>query len=394
MPDPLKTPSVHTKTPKLRVLGTDVTLIGALKNAAEADLGIQLEFTVLDGIQAQRRGVLAPETFDIYDQWFHDLDQVWPARSLKPIDVDRILIWDELQAWPVLNEQHVSGTLSGTPFSRLYVQDSGELSCQVTGQISMLPTVYNADSFAVIGDTSEPEPNSWADLLSDRWSGRVAIQADAAIGVPDLLMALRAQNEYSCSDPGNLSLREIESFIRLVKQYQLSNHFLGFWNDNPPSTNGTATLSTMWWSNYLSQKAKGTSIRMCTPTEGYRGWCGGMALSQHVDQRTEELAYAYMNWWLTGPAGAIMARNGAYMAAASATRSHLTANEWDFWYDGKPSVADILDPFGNVVYRPGELREGGSCENRQKQIVIWNSVMDEHNFLVRLWNVITERALV
>ncbi|MDO6729609.1 extracellular solute-binding protein [Marinovum sp. 2_MG-2023] len=395
--------------PVLRVLGTGVTLIDTILASAEADLGIRLDFIALDGIEAQRRGVLAPDSFDIYDQWFHDLDLIWPARSLRPIDVSRINCWDQVRNWPVLragadrdvpngdtlNRDNLNGgVLSGSPLDRLFVQESGELGCEDTGRISMLPTVYNADSFAIIGESSAPDPTSWGDLLSEDWRGRVAIQADAAIGVPDLLLALRTRGEFQCENPGNLSLSEIGSFIRLVKQYQLSGHFAGFWTDTTPSTGRSAKLSTMWWSNYLSQKARGMPIRMCAPAEGYRGWCGGMALSQSLDPRTEELAYAYLNWWLSGPAGAIMARNGAYMAAPGAARAHLSPVEWDFWYDGKPAAADICDAFGNVVYHPGDLREGGSCETRQRQIVIWNSVMEEHNFLVRLWEVITSKALI
>jgi putative spermidine/putrescine transport system substrate-binding protein len=394
MPDPLTSPSLHTNPPVLRVLGTGVTLIDTILASAEADLGIRLEFTALDGIEAQRRGVLAPESFDIYDQWFHDLDLVWPARSLRPIRADRIACWDEVRNWSVLQGGGDNDISRGTPLDRLYVQDDGELGRQDTGWISMLPTVYNADSFAIVGSSTAPEQSSWGDLLSEQWRGRVAIQADAAIGVPDLLMALRAKGEFHCANPGNLTLGEIGSIIRLVKQYQLSGHFAGFWTDTTPSANGTAKLSTMWWSNYLSQKARGIPIRMCAPREGYRGWCGGMALSRHLDPRTEELAYAYLNWWLSGPAGAIMARNGAYMVAPSATRGHLSPGEWGFWYGGKPAASPICDAFGNVVYQPGERREGGSYLTRQKQIVIWNSVMEEHNFLVRLWDVITKGALI
>ncbi|MEO3479862.1 extracellular solute-binding protein [Phaeobacter sp. CAU 1743] len=394
MPEPLTSPPLHTNPPVLRVLGTGVTLIDTVLASAEADLGIRLEFTALDGIEAQRRGVLAPDSFDIYDQWFHDLDLVWPARSLRPIEVDRIDCWDEIWSWPVLQSEPDGTAPRGTPRDRLFVQESGELGPAASGQISMLPTVYNADSFAIVGDSTAPEPRSWGDLLSEQWHGRVAIQADAAIGVPDLLLALQARGEFQCDTPGNLTLGEIGSFIRLVKQYQLSGHFAGFWTDRTPGADGTAKLSTMWWSNYLAQKAKGIPIRMCAPREGYRGWCGGMALSRHLDQRTEDLAYAYLNWWLSGPAGAIMARNGAYMAAPSATRAHLSSVEWDFWYGGKPAACEIRDAFGNVVYHPGERREGGSYETRQSQIVIWNSVMEEHNFLVRLWDLITADALI
>ncbi len=65
MSDPVTTPFVNTNPAVLRVLGTGVTLIDTIHASAEADLGIRLEFTALDGIKSQRRGVLAPDSFDI-----------------------------------------------------------------------------------------------------------------------------------------------------------------------------------------------------------------------------------------------------------------------------------------------------------------------------------------
>ena len=35
---------------------------------------------------------------------------------------------------------------------------------------------------------------------------------------------------------------------------------------------------------------------------------------------------------------------------------------------------------------PGEVRDGGSYETRMSNIAVWNSVMDEHQYLVSKWN--------
>ncbi|MCF5674141.1 signal peptide prediction, partial [Pseudomonas syringae] len=34
----------------------------------------------------------------------------------------------------------------------------------------------------------------------------------------------------------------------------------------------------------------------------------------------------------------------------------------------------------------GEIRDGGSYEERMGHIAVWNSVMNEHNYLVRRWS--------
>ena len=78
----LRAPAVHRATGSLRILGTSVTQIAAVKDAAKSDLGIKLDFITLDGAAAQQRSALQPRSFDVYDQWFHDLDLIWPTGSL------------------------------------------------------------------------------------------------------------------------------------------------------------------------------------------------------------------------------------------------------------------------------------------------------------------------
>ena len=71
----VRAPAVHRETGTLRILGTSVTQIAAVKDAAKSDLGIKLDFITLDGAAAQQRSALQPRSFDVYDQWFHDLDE-------------------------------------------------------------------------------------------------------------------------------------------------------------------------------------------------------------------------------------------------------------------------------------------------------------------------------
>jgi putative spermidine/putrescine transport system substrate-binding protein len=46
----------------------------------------------------------------------------------------------------------------------------------------------------------------------------------------------------------------------------------------------------------------------------------------------------------------------------------------------------MLAPDGGVVAKQGEVRDGGSYETRMSNIAVWNSVMDEHQYLVSKWN--------
>ena len=40
----------------------------------------------------------------------------------------------------------------------------------------------------------------------------------------------------------------------------------------------------------------------------------------------------------------------------------------------------------------GSVRDGGSYEQRLGRIAVWNTVMDEHNYLVRQWATLLRRA--
>lgn len=92
-----------------------------------------------------------------------------------------------------------------------------------------------------------------------------------------------------------------------------------------------------------------------------------------------------MNWFLSGWAGATMARQGYYMSVPERVRSVLDPDEWDYWYGGKPAVRDLPDPEGQPAIKAGEIRSGGAYRDRASRIAIWNTTMDEHNFLVRRW---------
>jgi putative spermidine/putrescine transport system substrate-binding protein len=98
------------------------------------------------------------------------------------------------------------------------------------------------------------------------------------------------------------------------------------------------------------------------------------------------MAYEYMDWWLSGWAGAVMARQGYYISVPQAVTEHLSAAEWNYWYDGQEAAEDLLGVDGEtVVVRKGARRSGGGYLERARRIALWNTVMDEHNYATRAW---------
>lgn len=390
----VKTPFVKKSGRTLSVLGTSVTQNKVLKSYAEKDLGLKLELVTLGGDSAQQRAALSPQSYDVYDQWFHDIDLSWPTGSLQPIDVEKIHSFNNidlatLNAFLPLKDESWSPT---APIDRLFVGPDLSLSRYISSEISMLPTIFNADTMAIINSKSDDcltEVHSWTDLLNNSWAGNVVIQKDWAISVAELLLALTEKKQLDILNLKDLNISEIDKFISSLNSYMKSGQFMEYWEleedlKNIASKNKTI-LCSIWWSGALKLKSLGHNVKMLTPVEGYRGWFGGLALSKAISGWALDAAYDYLNWWLTGPAGAYICRQGGYFTNSSAVAGYLQSHEFEFWLEGKTARYDIFDNEGKLLYPRGQKREGGSLIDRMTNIAVWNTVMPEHNYLVRKW---------
>lgn len=390
-------PHVQRAPVTLRVLGTSVTLLESIRQRAREDLGINLIFTVLDGVAAQRAGVLAPNSFDIYDQWFHNVDFVWPANAIQPIDLNRIHHWSTINDLPKTGRltPHAPLGAGGNPVDRLYVQPDGSCGPRPSERITMLPVSHNVDSYGyrldMLPKGLDIERESWAWLLDERWRGMVSLQNDSAIGAIDAALAAQAAGLVHIEDIGNLSVAEIDTLIDCLISRKRQQHFRTFWSNQDQASSdmvrGRVGIESLWSPAMTNLKQRQIRVRMASPKEGYRAWYGGISISRGVQGRTLDAAYDYLNWWLSGWPGAVMARQGYYISNPELTRSHLSTAEWDFWYEGQPAAHGLPGPDGpgDMIHR-GEVRDGGDYSTRMSRIAVWNTVMDEHNYLVRRWN--------
>jgi len=379
----------------LRVLGTSVTLLEPIRVRAEQELGIRLEYHIHEIQAAQRIAVMVPHSYDLYDQWFHNVDFVWPARAIQPIDTRRVALWEEINDLPKLGRLHPSDRLArgSLPCDRLFVQHDGSLGSQRSDLISMLPLTHNADSFAYRPEHVPPslagQPESWAWLLAKGWCGHAALQSDAAIGALDAALAVQASGLAHFDNIGNLRLDEIDTLARCLIQRQRQGHFAAFWSDDREAgelmLGPDVHIQSLWSPTLMRLHRAGLKYRLAVPQEGYRAWFGGLSLSRCLEGRVKDAAYAYLNWWLAGWPGAVMARQGFYISNPPRARDHLSPAEWDYWYDGKPAAQALPGSDGEPLIEPGEVREGGAYAQRMGHIGVWNAVMDEHNYLVRKW---------
>jgi putative spermidine/putrescine transport system substrate-binding protein len=64
----------------------------------------------------------------------------------------------------------------------------------------------------------------------------------------------------------------------------------------------------------------------------------------------------------------------------------LSTAEWSYWYDGQEASQDLRGVDDEtIIVRKGARRSGGSYQERARRIALWNTVMDEHNYVTRAW---------
>jgi len=203
-------------------------------------------------------------------------------------------------------------------------------------------------------------------------------------------MAVEAAGEVKYGNKGNMTKEEIDKTIKLMMEIKKSGQFRSFWTSFDQSVNlmasGEVVIQSMWSPAVAAVRSRGIPCTFQPLKEGYRGWGYTLGAMKHLSGLKLDCFYEYMNWYTGGFEGAFIARQGYYSAQPENTKKYLTPAEWDYWFGGKPAATDILSPFGKVMEKAGNVRDGGALWDRLGNIAVWNSVMDEDRYLTRRWN--------
>ena len=255
----------------------------------------------------------------------------------------------------------------------------------------MLPTVCNADGFAYRPEfaAKRTDPESWGWLLEQNWGARCMLSQDPASSVTEVAMAARSAGLVEIDDCTNLTIEEIDALFIVLNRRRKAGHFTRPWSTHEESVRMMAQPSTgigsLWSPAYFESCALGVDLAYATPVEGYRGWHSGLCLSAALDLAMSDRAYAYLNWWLSGAPGAILARQGYYMSVTEPLRDTLTPAEWAYWYEGAAATTPLPGPDGRLSVNLGDQRAGGSYQDRMSLISFWSTIMQESNYLQRKW---------
>lgn len=378
----------------LRQAGTGVSAFNDIAEKVQGDLGITLEMTALDSDSVTQRVATQPDSFDIADIEYWICKKVWPTGNMQAMDTSRIANYDKIagtfrsgKLTPTSEiaqgtAPHTVGFTTGAN-GKDFVQDE-------SGWMTLIPTIYNADTLGIRPDLINRPIRNWSELLNPEFKGKASILDISSIGIMDMAMVVESMGEYKYPDKGNMTKAEIDLTLGIFTEAKKNGQFRAFWKSFDESVNlmasGEVVIQSMWSPAITAVRAQGIPCIYQPLEEGYRSWGGGMGLAASLSGAKLDAAYDYINWYLSGWAGGFLMRQGYYSAVPETSKNFMSEDEWGFWYEGKVSKGEIVSPQGSKLEGPGAVRDGGSFIERMGAVACWNSVMDENQYMVRKWN--------
>jgi putative spermidine/putrescine transport system substrate-binding protein len=384
----------NIKNVTLRQFGTGVSNLNAIAEKCKADLGITLQMTALDSDAVSQRAVTQSKSYDIADIEYWSCKKIFPTGVMQPMDTSKIKYFDKIV--PIF----ITGKL--TPESKIaqgtaphtvgFVEgkDSTKFAKSPTKWMTLIPTIYNADTLGIRPDLVGRPISSWKDLLDPAFKGKTSILNIPSIGIMDAAMVCESMGTVKYKDKGNMTKEEIDKTMKVLTDAKKSGQFRAFWKTFDESVNlmasGEVIIQSMWSPAVAAVRSKGVPCVYQPLKEGYRAWGGGLGIAKHLTGLELGAAYEYINWYLSGWVGAYLNRQGYYSAVLDTAKANMSPEEWDFWMEGKPAKSDILSPEGKLMEKAGTVRDGGAFATRMGAVACWNAVMDEDRYMVRKWN--------
>src|SRR5437870_819150 len=340
-------------TGTLNVISLGVEWPTGAQAQAEKDLGVKFNIQLM-GTNAQvQKSITAPDSFDIGGLYNYQMFPIWPTGNFQPVDRLKIKAWNEF--YPVftkgkvlVNSKACTPGQGDAPFRTLFIDPTRSTGLPLTKEgprsnkqivqwwneatnkanggkpqprwILGPPAHFNMDSMGYNGDVIKKAPTQvhWGELLNPAWKGRVALLNDPAIAMEDAGNAVKSLGIMSFGDLGNMTKPEIDRLIKILITYKKKGQFRAFWNTFNESVNLMASkevvIESMWSPAVALLIAQGVHVRYAKPPEGMRGWCSCQMIPKHVTGAKLDAVYNYYNWMYSGFLGALIMRQGYYIA--------------------------------------------------------------------------------
>jgi putative spermidine/putrescine transport system substrate-binding protein len=171
----------NIKDVTLRQFGTGVSNLNEVADKVKEDLGFTLEMTALDSDSVAQRAATQPKSFDIADIEYWICKKVWGAGNLQAMDTSKIANYNKIVG--IFKDGKLtpeSNIAQGTaPHTVGFVEgvDGKTFTDHETGWMTLIPTIYNADTLGIRPDLIGRPIETWAELLNPEswmppWSAR------------------------------------------------------------------------------------------------------------------------------------------------------------------------------------------------------------------------------
>src|SRR5450432_2299364 len=189
-------PYVHSAEPKvLRYLGTAVNEGDEISKKCLEDTGIKIEYITATTDDVTKRVITQPNSFDVLDTEYFSLRKLVPSGNILSLDAKKIKEFDNIT--PIFTKGELPngkkiGDQGTAPKKVMFVEGEGssKFSSTPTQWVTLIPTVYNADTLGIRPDLIKRPITSWAELLNPQFKGKASILNIPSIGIMDAALVV------------------------------------------------------------------------------------------------------------------------------------------------------------------------------------------------------------
>ncbi len=360
---------------ELRTVGLSVTVQERILNDFKAKAGVGSVSGKADIFPNTQTELLSGSSaYDCWETIGERLPAMTATGTIAPIATSDLTNWGNIR--PIFSESD--------PRMEPRAQISGQIwADEGKTQLWMVPTVYNFDSIGYRPDlVSAEEANTWTALFDDKFKGKTGLNVDPLIAFGQAILAMNELKLLEVANPGNPNIEEIDEAAAFLVAKKKAGQFRALWGDFGELVNllasGEMILADAWQPAVMAVKAQGVKCAYAVPREGYRAWSIGISLIANSPNPAAVKAYA--DYWLSGPPAITVSEQG-YYSPTTTIKDVMPAEKYAFWYEGQPWVGA---PERGIA--EGDLRDGGSLEERASKVRYWHQWPDEYDHLIAKWD--------
>ncbi|WP_238858092.1 extracellular solute-binding protein [Faunimonas pinastri] len=260
-------------------------------------------------------------------------DIIWPT-------VDRVPNYVEFGLIQPLDEKKVNwdGAIAST------VEGSADMGGVVKGARYFVPSDWGTEAIAF--STADAPLTfgqaSYGDLWDDKYAGKVTVRAQSALVGIGLWLDSQGKLPHPMRDSFKDEKTMTDNYDVIIKTAIANKAKVGqFWsNENEAQgafrQNG-CVIGQTWDSTAAALAKEGQPVGFVAPKEGALAWMEGMCIPKgaaNVDN-----AYAFINWYLTPQAGAMLANKLGYNTTAKGAEAYLSDFNKKFFQAAYPGDA-------------------------------------------------------